>query len=50
MPVQTVTAGTVWTGTYWCMAYLPFDQTNYHAELAVRAANLSALGALYPNT
>lgn len=46
--VTTVTTGTVWTATHWAFMYLPYDETDYHAEAAVRAANLSALKSLYP--
>lgn len=46
----TVASGTVWSATHWSFVYIPADRTNWHNEIAVRAANLSALKALYPTT
>lgn len=46
----TIPAGTAWTATHYSFAYLPFDPEQYHREIAIRAANLAALGDLYPTT
>jgi hypothetical protein len=45
-----ITSGTVWTATHYSFVYLPYDVNDYHREIAVRAANLSSLASLYPNT
>ena len=47
---KLVPAGTVWTATHWNFMWRPQDATNWHAEIAVRAANLATLKTLYPNT
>lgn len=46
----SIPAGTVWTATHWSMSYIPENTDRFHTELAYRAANLSSLAALYPNT
>lgn len=45
----TIPAGTAWSATHYSYTYLPFDPAQYHREIAIRAASLSALGALYPS-
>lgn len=46
----TIPTGTVWTSTNWSFVYLPYEVDRFHQEIALRAANFSALAALYPAT
>jgi hypothetical protein len=46
----TVASGTVWSATHWTYTYLPADPNDYHQEIAVRAASLTALKSIYSNT
>lgn len=49
-PSLVVPSGTVWSATHWNYVYLPADPDQYHNEVAVRAAYLSALSDIYPST
>lgn len=46
----TIPSGTVWTATHWSMIWRPENPARFHHEIAVRAASLSALKAIYPST
>ncbi|WP_143447906.1 hypothetical protein [Kineosporia sp. R_H_3] len=47
---KAIPAGTVWSATHWNFVYRPASLADWHYEVAVRAANLYALKALYPTT
>jgi hypothetical protein len=48
--LKVIPAGTVWSATHYYMTWRPGDATDWHKEIAIRAANYSALATLYPTT